>query len=811
MTHSVSFILIVLFSLFAADDNQKDVNFDFKFNSQDRRGQPEHPQKPWTSYKQAKPVSSDLPPFTDSREAEPHYEDVVPKETIKIDPVPTDPESEPMVPGSLKTPDNVSNKTKQLDPSRISAEGKPLTTQIGVKVSNDQSMLQAGHPGPGLIEDFVFTEKAAHFNRERIPERVVHARGHGAYGVFRVYRSLSDLTTAAFLQDPSKETPVFVRVSTVQGSRGSPDTVRDVRGLATKFYTEEGNMDLVDVNTAIFFIQDPIKFPDLVHAMKPEPYNEVPQAQTAHDSFWDYISLQPETLHNVMWIMSDRGIPRSLRTMEGFAIHTFKMINKEGKVHFVRFHWKPVQGKASLLWDEAQKIAGKDPDFHRKDLWQAIEAGDYPEWELGLQVIPEEDEFKFGFDILDATKLIPESVVPVQYVGKMTLNRNPDNFFAETEQVAFCPANIVPGIDFTDDPLLQGRVFYYGDTQRHRLGTPNFNQITINRPLVDVRNHMRDGFYPPNIPIDANYEPNSISGNWPREVPPNVKGGGFKTIMEKIEGIKSRNRSASFSDYYSQPRLFYLSLLPFEQKHLINAFSFELEKVKREHIRKRVVDHLCRIDHTLAKSVADNLGIKLTQEQLNRKLPDLPCNLTRGDPSLSLYYNNTSGLKSRRINVLITDGVNDESINEIITQMRAVGAHPVWLGPHMGNVTTKGGKKIKLSGSFGGIPSVMADGVIVCEEGRIGNGREGEEELPESLEDNGDAKYQVMEAYKHLKPIALLGSSSSIISAIGLDGDFIDEGVVVGKSDKKEVEQFLEVLKRHRVWEREDKVSVIPA
>lgn len=447
-------------------------------------------------------------PFPDGTEAEPHYTDTIDPELIKPTPKPTPPNAEPSAPGSMKTPDNTTEKIKDLDTMRSNGMGQPLTSNLGVKIADDQNTLKAGSRGPSLLEDFHFLEKMAHFDQERIPERVVHARGSGAHGYFQVYKSLSKYTKAGFLQDPGEKTPVFVRFSNVQGFRGSPDTVRDIRGFATKFYTKEGNYDLVGNDTPVFFIQDAIKFPDFIHAVKPEPHNEMPQGQTAHDSFWDYVSLQPETLHNVMWLMSDRGIPRSYRTIEGFGIHTYKLVNAEGKSTFVRFHWKPAYGKKSLIWDEAQALTGRDPDFHRKDLWQSIEGGDYPEFELGLQLIPEEDADQFDFDILDATKLIPEALVPVEIVGKMVLDRNPDNFFAETEQVAFCPANTVPGIDFSDDPLLQGRIFSYSDTQRHRLGGANFTEIPINRPVCPFHNNQRDGFH--RMQIDtapANYDP----------------------------------------------------------------------------------------------------------------------------------------------------------------------------------------------------------------------------------------------------------------------------------------------------------------
>lgn len=740
-------------------------------------------------------------PFVDAKSAEPIYGDTIPAGMTKPSPAPTPPGAEPMASGSIKTPENTSAKTGQMDEFRAMGENSPLTSSLGVHISDDQNSLKAGERGPSLLEDFLFNEKLAHFNRERIPERVVHARGSGAHGYFQVYESLSKYTKAAFLQDPSVKTPVFVRFSNVQGFRGSSDTVRDIRGFATKFYTEEGNFDLVGNNTPVFFIQDAIKFPDFIHAVKPEPNNEVPQGQSAHDSFWDYISLQPETLHNLMWHISDRGIPRSYRMMEGFGIHTFRLVNSEGKCCFVRFHWKPLYGTASLIWDEAQILTGRDPDFHRKDLWQGIEAGDYPEFELGLQLIPEEDEHKFGFDILDATKLVPESLVPVKIVGKMVLNRNPDNFFAETEQVAFCPANIVPGIDFSDDPLLQGRIFSYVDTQRHRLGGPNFNEIPINRPLHPAHNNQRDGFHRMGIDTDAaNYSPNSISGNWPREVPPSAQNGGFSTYPQNIEGSKCRRRSQSFADYYSQPRLFWLSQTPVEQEHIINAFSFELGKVMRPYIRERIVDLLTRIDTGLAQKVAANLGIALTDEQLSRNLPK-KINGLSSDPALSLYGNGEKCVKSRRVALLVADGVCDESLDIICKALQSEGVHPQVFAPRMGTIKTAAGKAIKVDGTIEGNPSVLVDAVIVPA---------GKESI-KTLAADGNALYYLRQAYKHLKAIGLPGDAAALLDASGLPHDAKDAGLIVGDATGKTMKLFIDAMKQHRVWDREQKVKHMAA
>lgn len=744
--------------------------------------------------KQKNGISAPHAPFHDGKAAEPHYEDVISPDAIRPTPAPTPPGAEPMTAGSMKTPDNTSDKTSDMDAFRAPAEGRGLTTNLGVRVADNQNTLRAGARGPALLEDFHFHEKIAHFDSERIPERVVHARGSGAHGHFQVYESLAKYTKADFLRDPKAKTPVFVRFSTVQGFRGSPDTVRDIRGFAVKFYTREGNFDLVGNNTPVFFIQDAIKFPDFVHAVKPEPNNEVPQGQSAHDSFWDYVSLQPETLHNAMWAMSDRGIPRSLRMVEGFGIHTYRLVNGEGESCFVRFHWKPVYGVSSLVWDEAQLLTGRDPDFHRKDLWQAIEAGDYPEFELGMQIIPEKDEHAFDFDILDPTKLIPEALVPVRIVGKMTLNRNPDNFFAETEQVAFCPANIVPGVEFSNDPLLQGRVFSYVDTQRHRLGGPNFNEIPINRPLGAVRNHQRDGRHRMQIDPGANYEPNSLSGNWPRETSPAA--GGFTTFPATAEGVKTRERSASFSDYFSQPRLFWLSQTKPEQDHIVNAFSFELGKVVRPYIRERVVDLLTRVDHDLARRVAENLGITLSREQLSRALPKA-VNGLESDPSLSIYGRDVQVLKSRRVALLAADGVSEASVRAICGALQNAGVHPQLFAPRMGMIKTEEGGELKVDGTIAGNPSVLADAVIVPE---------GDASLNALMAD-GDAKYYLRQAYKHLKVIGLPGAARNMLKAAALPENDADAGLVTAGDAPKLMKLFLTAMKRHRIWEREEKTK----
>lgn len=516
---------------------------------------------------------------------------------------------------------NTTQKTEQLDTVRDDATNEALTTNQGVKIADNQNSLRAGIRGSTLLEDFILREKITHFDHERIPERIVHARGVGAHGYFQAYEGNERLTKAGFLTDPTIQTPIFVRFSTVQGPRGSADTVRDIRGFAIKFYTQEGNFDLVGNNAPVFFVQDGIKFPDFVHAVKPEPDTEIPTGATAHDTFWDFVSLVPESAHAVIWAMSDRAIPRNLRSIQGFGVHTFRLINAEGKSHFVKFHWTPKQGLSALVWDEAQKLAGKDPDFHRRDLYEAIEQGFYPEWELGVQIVEEEDEMNFDFDLLDPTKIIPEELVPVTPIGRFVLNRNVDNFFAETEQVAFCPGHVVPGIDFTDDPLLQARLFSYTDTQLSRLGGPNFHQIPINKPVCPFHNNQRDGIHQHTIHKgQAAYQPNSIDGNWPVETPPAASNGGFESYPEKISGHKLRQRSETFSDYFSQPRLYYKSLAPHEQKHVVDAYTFELSKVQRKHIRERQVQQiLANIDLDLARQVGANLGIEVPDLTLNYK------------------------------------------------------------------------------------------------------------------------------------------------------------------------------------------------
>lgn len=690
---------------------------------------------------------------------------------------------------------NTNSKLQSLEEFRSDATGQALRTNQGVKVADNQNTLKAGARGPSLLEDFIMREKITHFDHERIPERIVHARGVGAHGYFQSNGNHSALTKAGFLRDPGKKTPVFVRFSTVQGPRGSGDTVRDVRGFAVKFFTDEGNFDLVGNNMPVFFIQDAIKFPDFVHAVKPEPHNEMPTGGSAHDTFWDFVSLQPESAHMVIWAMSDRAIPKSLRSMQGFGVHTFRFINAEGRSRFVKFHWRPTVGTCSLVWDEAQKLAGKDTDFHRRDLWESIEAGDYPEWELGVQIVAEEDEHSFDFDILDPTKLIPEELVPITPLGKMVLDRNPDNYFAETEQVAFCPGHIVPGIDFSNDPLLQGRLFSYTDTQISRLGGPNFHELPINRPLAPFHNSQRDAMH--RMTLDkgrASYEPNSIDGGWPRETPPAAEDGGFESYNERIDAHKIRQRSESFSDHFSQARLFYKSMSKHEQEHIIGAYSFELGKVEREWIRERQVNEiLANIDLQLAARVAENLGLAAPKKAT---VAERKTSLSRS-PALSQANLLPGNIKTRKVAILAANGVDGAAIDALKKALKAEGAHAKLLGPTSAPVTTANGKSLPVDGSMEGLPSVAFDAVFVP----------GGAQSIKALSGNGVALHYLLEAYKHLKAIALHGEARELLQVLKLEAD---EGLIIG-TDAKALKAFFAAIAQHRVWDREDKAKAVPA
>lgn len=691
---------------------------------------------------------------------------------------------------------NHNAKLDQLEAFRSDATGEALRTNQGVKIADNQNTLKAGGRGPSLLEDFIMREKITHFDHERIPERIVHARGAAAHGVFVSYADHSWLTKASFLAAEGKETPVFVRFSTVQGSRGSADTVRDVRGFATKFYTDEGNFDLVGNNMPVFFIQDAIKFPDFVHAVKPEPHNEIPQAQSAHDTFWDFVSLTPESAHMVLWTMSDRALPRSYRAMEGFGVHTFRLINAEGVSRFVKFHWKPVAGAFSLVWDETLKIAGKDPDFNRRDMWESIEMGDYFEWELGVQVVEEADEHKFDFDLLDPTKIIPEELVPVQKLGKMTLNRNPDNFFAETEQAAFHIGHIVPGIDFTNDPLLQGRLFSYTDTQLLRLGGPNFHEIPINRPLCPFHNNQRDAFHRQTIHKGrANYEPNSIDNGWPKETPPAAQGGGFESYPERVEGHKIRNRSESFGDHFSQATLFWNSMSGPEKEHIIGAYTFELGKVERVFIRERQVNEiLANIDLELARRVAENLG--LPAPAAPTVAPKVPT--PQSSPALSLMNHAPGNIKSRKIAILVANGVDGAAIDTFKAKLAEQGALAKIIGPSPAPVKTADGKMLPVDAAMDGMPSVMFDAVFVP----------GGADAAAAMAKSGEAKHYLLEAYKHLKPIVVLGAARPLLASLNLT---VDSGLLEGDDVDAVFGNFAQALGQHRVWAREAAAEAIPA
>jgi catalase len=689
---------------------------------------------------------------------------------------------------------NTTQKTEQLDTVRDDATNQALTTNQGVKIADNQNSLKAGTRGSTLLEDFILREKITHFDHERIPERIVHARGVGAHGYFQAYEGNERLTKAGFLTDPSIQTPIFVRFSTVQGPRGSADTVRDIRGFAIKFYTQEGNFDLVGNNAPVFFVQDGIKFPDFVHAVKPEPDTEMPTGGSAHDTFWDFVSLVPESAHAVIWAMSDRAIPRNLRSIQGFGVHTFRLINAEGKAHFVKFHWTPKQGLSALVWDEAQKLAGKDPDFHRRDLYEAIEQGVYPEWELGVQIVAEEDEMKFDFDLLDPTKIIPEELVPVTPIGRFVLNRNVDNFFAETEQVAFCPGHIVPGIDFTNDPLLQARLFSYTDTQLSRLGGPNFHQIPINKPVCPFHNNQRDGIHQHTIHKgQASYQPNSIDGNWPVETPPAAENGGFESYYERVSGQKIRERSESFSDHFSQPRLYYKSLAPHEQKHVVDAYTFELSKVKRKHIRERQVQQiLANIDLDLARQVGANLGIEVPDLSL-----DFKPQTVEKSAKLSMLAFPPADIQGRKIAVLIHNLVKSDALETIKNWAIKEGAVVHLLAPSLAPVKDHQDKIIAADGMQMAEPSIAYDAVIIPDGDNLN-----------AVIQDGVTRHYILEAYKHLKPVVFLGNKSDLLEPLNL---VADEGTLIEDEFKHISEKLKNLLKAHRVWSREKIAQHVPA
>jgi catalase len=724
------------------------------------------------------------------------------------------------MPESTNKADNDNKKVNSLQSSTEDPTGKFLTTNQGLKISDDQNTLKAGERGPSLLEDFIFREKITHFDHERIPERVVHARGSAAHGVFKLHEDMSRYTSAGFLCDTKRETPVFVRFSTVAGSRGSTDLARDVRGFAVKFYTEEGIFDLVGNNMPVFFIQDAIKFPDLVHAVKPEPHNEIPQAASAHDTFWDFICNTPESAHMIMWVMSDRALPRSYRMMEGFGVHTFRFVNAEQRSCFVKFHWKPVLGVHAVAWDEAQNISGKDPDFHRRDLWEAIESGNYPQWEFGVQIIPEEDEHKYDFDLLDPTKLVPEELVPVQRIGTMTLNRNPDNFFAEAEQVAFHIGHVVPGIDFTNDPLLQGRLFSYTDTQLTRLGGPNFHEIPINRPISPVHNNQRDGHMRQTINKGKTaHSPNTMSGGCPFQS--GRMQGGFTSFPEKVEAQKIRERSASFFDHFSQAKLFLNSQSEPEKNHIIGALSFELGKVETIVIRERMLFFLAQIDEGLASAVAYNIGVHVPKglaTPLNQNVPaDADTEkyvsiVNEGSlgksAALSMMNTAKDSISTRKIAILVADGADEEGIALVQEALSKQGASSDVIAARAGFVSGRSDTNILVHKSFLTTSSVLYDAVYVP----------GGSNSVATLEADPDAIHFLNEAFKHCKPIAADDEAVQVLKATyfgrKLPADSRDdtiqmEGIIIGPI-KSLVSQFLKAIAQHRFWDRET-VRKVPA
>ncbi|CAD0007407.1 catalase [Flavobacterium salmonis] len=706
-------------------------------------------------------------------------------------------------------------KQRDLSINKSDGTNKFLTTDQGVRINDDNNSLKAGERGPSLLEDFILREKITHFDHERIPERVVHARGSGAHGFFEVTNPIPELTKAGFLQETGQKTPVFARFSTVAGSRGSTDLARDVRGFAVKFYTQEGVYDLVGNNIPVFFIQDASKFPDLVHAVKPEPHNEMPQAASAHDTFWDFISLMPESMHMIMWTMSDRAIPRSYRMMEGFGVHTFRLINEANESTFVKFHWKPKLGTHAVVWDEAQKISGKNPDFHREDLWQAIEMGNFPEWELGVQIIPSEDEDKYEFDLLDPTKIVPEELVPVTIIGKMTLNKNPDNFFAETEQIAFHPGHVVPGIDFSNDPLLQGRLFSYTDTQLTRLGGPNFHEIPINRSIAPVHNNQRDGFMRQEVNKGrVSYHPNSLGGGCPYQA--QIAEGGFSSFNERIEAHKIRERSESFADHFGQAKLFFNSQTDVEKSHIVKALRFELGKVETTAIRVRMLGLLSQVDAQLAEKVAlglgasvpstlefpVNKGVSPENEGGNQEPKTVESSVSSSD-ALSMVKNPTNSptIESRKIAILCSDGVSEASVLNMKSALKKQGAKGCVIAPHLGSVLTDSDGALAAEYSFLTASSVLFDAVYVPH----GIGLN-------ALAENDDALEYLNDAYKHCKIIGADGEASELLSATAFASKLTktDAGIIVTTDVGSEAfaQEFIAAMGMHRFWDREPNLYI---
>ena len=693
-----------------------------------------------------------------------------------------------------------------LTAKRVNDAGQMLTTNQGVAVADNQNSLKAGLRGPTLLEDFILREKITHFDHERIPERIVHARGSAAHGYFECYDALSEHTKAAPFAEKGKVTPVFVRFSTVAGERGSADTARDVRGFAVKFYTDAGNWDLVGNNIPVFFIQDAMKFPDLIHAAKPEPHNAIPQAATAHDTFWDFASLMPESTHMLMWVMSDRGIPRSLRMMQGFGVHTFRLINAAGRSVFCKFHWKPLLGTHSLVWDEAVKIAGCDPDYHRRDLWEAIESGNHPEWELGVQIFTEKQASEFTFDVLDSTKLIPEEMIPVTPVGRMVLDRNPDNYFAETEQVAFCTAHVVPGIDFSNDPLLAGRHHSYLDTQISRLGGPNFHEIPINAPLAAVHNNQRDGLHRQAIPRGrVAYEPNSLGGGCPFQA--GMKGfASFpKAIAENNDPVdKVRGKPEKFAEHYNQATLFFNSQTPTEQAHIIGAFRFELSKVTIPAIRERMVSGLRNASEELAVSLAESLGIELpaAMPRAIETIPTLEINSAR---SLSLTASpGRPGIATRKVAILVAEGMNCQ-VSKMVDALTAAGAVTRVLSTRLGSVADAAGTRVEIDATLENTPAVLFDALI------LPDGMS----AVEALSKDGHTLEFLKDQYRHCKSILVLGAAAKLLKKAGifevLPNGEADPGLLVRPSSAADtaMDEFIMAIGKHRHPQRDSDPPLI--
>ena len=705
--------------------------------------------------------------------------------------------------GSGKTgsmaPEGVNSTIEPLDRVRVDSAGQLLTTNQGVPIADNQNSLKYGVRGPALLEDFILREKITHFDHERIPERIVHARGSAAHGYFECYEPLTKLTKAAPFSEAGKVTPVFVRFSTVAGERGSKDTARDVRGFAVKFYTDEGNWDLVGNNMPVFFIQDAIKFPDLVHAVKPEPNHQMPQAASAHDTFWDFVSLMPESTHMLMWLMSDRDIPRSYSTMQGFGVHTFRLVNEAGDSVFVKFHWNPKYGTQSLVWDEAVKISGADPDYHRRDLWERIESGAFPEWELGVQTFTEEEAENFSFDILDATKLIPEELVPVRPIGRMVLNRNPDNFFAETEQVAFCTAHVVPGIDFSNDPLLAGRIHSYIDTQITRLGGPNFHEIPINAPVVQVHNNQRDGMHRQAIHRGrVSYEPNSLAGGCPFQA---GAGQGFMTVPARLqakeEQAKVRGKPEKFADHYTQATLFFDSQTPVEQAHIAAAFRFELSKLTVPAIRERMVASLRNASEALAQQVAKGLGINPLPAAMPRALAKPARPEVTSSPSLSLMARPGDGsIKARKIAILVAAGVDGKAMAAAHAALLAEGAVPRFVAPRIGPVATADGVVIDADASLENEPGFLFDALVLPD---------GEAGIAALARDGHTADF-IKDHYRHCKAILVMGASEALLGKAGIpaprDGK-AEAGLIIGNGAGSGMASFIKAVGQHRHPERE--------